>query len=514
MGARVLLGLILLAGAILRLALLLGPYSEIDADEAIVGLMALNIRELPVFYWDQYYLGSLEAFAAAGVFALIGPSDAALKSVPAVFSLVFTALVYVSARRAFGVGPALLAALYLAIPPSFFALWSVKARGGYAELLMLGQLFLFLCQVLADATNPRRWLAAMAGIAAGLALWTHPLALVYLAAGGTFLILAQRARRAAVGPKLVPAAAGFAAGLLPAILFNILNGFPSLRYVAAGGTAPGSAVLNLWGLARYGAPVLAGLAEGTASKVLLDADWPRRPGSIALVAGLLWVVVFFVVWSHRRALADLVRRAGQPCDLQAAPLLLVVLFIPVFVAVSRFADLWAEPRYALPAYSAVPLLTALVWRLRKRSRPLFAGVVAVLVSINAFSLLTSDPRLALPTSIGDSNQANRAELIDYLSAHGLNRIYTDYWLAYPLAFESHERIIPAVRSGGFNRRDAYSHQVFVSPDPAFVFPTDTRGDLEFGRDLAALSGSASVTQVSVYRVYTDVRPLDELRVKS
>ena len=40
---RILLALILAAGAGLRLWLLLGPYREIDADEAVVGLMAMQM---------------------------------------------------------------------------------------------------------------------------------------------------------------------------------------------------------------------------------------------------------------------------------------------------------------------------------------------------------------------------------------------------------------------------------------------------------------------------------------
>src|SRR5690242_4421466 len=137
---RVLLALILVIGAGLRLWLLLGPYSEIDADEAVVGLMAMQVPgELPAFYWEQHYLGTIEPLVAAGLFALAGPSAAALKLVPAAFSVAFIGLVYLTARPVFGPGPALLSALYLAVPPSFFAAWSVKARGGYPEALALGQ---------------------------------------------------------------------------------------------------------------------------------------------------------------------------------------------------------------------------------------------------------------------------------------------------------------------------------------------------------------------------------------
>ena len=527
-----LLVLVLLAGATLRLGLLLGPHREIDADEAVVGLMALQVpRELPPFFWEQHYLGSLEALVAAAFFAIAGPSGPALKAVPALFSLLFVVLTYATARRAFGVGPALLAATYLAIPPSFLAVWSVKARGGYAELLALGQLFLLLCQMIADRSSEwtdsklgapssqlaagvepaaaPTWLVLLAGLVGGLALWTHPLAVIYLAAGAVYVAFSTR--QGGWCRTLGPASVGFAVGLLPAIAYNVAEGLPSLRFAATGGTGPGGALLNLWGLARYGAPVLAGLAEGTPSKALLDADWPRRPGSSFLAMGVLLLLAAFVVWYHRRSLAAIVRRDPCPGRRAAAPFLLLLLLIPAFVAVSRFAELWAEPRYALPAYGAVPLFTVLAWRLRERSRVLFAALVAGVLAVNAASLATGDPRLSLPVSAGASTEANRSELIDYLLARDLTRIYTDYWIAYPLAFESREQILPAVRSGGFDRRHAYAHEVSVAREPAFVFPTDAPGDLQFRRDLADLGGTADVAEVSVYRVYTNVRPLEPLR---
>src|SRR5215207_10461637 len=95
---RALLALILTIGAGLRLFLLLGPFGEIDADEAVVGLMAMQVPgELPAFYWEQQYLGTIEPLVASVVFAVAGgPSAAALKLVPAAFSVLFIFLVYLT----------------------------------------------------------------------------------------------------------------------------------------------------------------------------------------------------------------------------------------------------------------------------------------------------------------------------------------------------------------------------------------------------------------------------------
>src|SRR6266568_1936831 len=164
------LAVALLVGLALRLAVIASPLGELDGDEAVVGLMARHIAFLgdrPVFYYGQPYLGSLEAFSAAPLFRLLGSDTVLLKLVPTAYSLGFLAVSAVLTRRLFGTGAALATAAYLALPPSMWAVWSTKARGGYAELLFLGQALLLVTLALAGARNRR--LALVWGILAGLA---------------------------------------------------------------------------------------------------------------------------------------------------------------------------------------------------------------------------------------------------------------------------------------------------------------------------------------------------------
>jgi hypothetical protein len=339
---------------------------------------------------------------------------------------------------------------------------------------------------------------------------------VFVGAGGLYVLFAWRIR-ATTQPKehrariIALGVLGFLVGLGPAIVHNLTYGFPSFQFAAEGGTEPGAALLNTWGLIRYGLPVLVGLAQGTPSRELLLQDWPQRPGSSWLVTVALPLIGLTVVWAYRRSLVALVRGQGGIRERGPAVFVMILLLVPPFVAVSRFAHLWAEPRYALPIYAAVPLLAGLVWRARRWGRLAVGVLAAGLVTLNVFSLATSDERLGLPTSAGASTAANRAVLIDYLQARNVDRIYTDYWLAYPIAFESREQIVPAVWSGGFSRRASYAHLVLVADVPAFVFARGTPGDFAFQERLARLGGTANASDVGIYRVYTNVRPLDAMR---
>src|SRR5204862_3420288 len=113
--------------------------------------------------WGQPYLGSLEAYLVAAALALAGPSNLVLKAVPGLAYLAFVLLLFLGARRAFGDRVALLSALYLALPPSFLAFWSVKARGGSVELLALGQALIFLAP---SGARPGPRLATTVGLVA------------------------------------------------------------------------------------------------------------------------------------------------------------------------------------------------------------------------------------------------------------------------------------------------------------------------------------------------------------
>ena len=90
----------------------------IDSDEAIVGLMAKHILEgkgIPVFYYGQHYMGSLEAILASGVFSFLGQSNFSLKLVPLFFSGLHIYLTFLIARQFVNTNYSLLAALFCAL---------------------------------------------------------------------------------------------------------------------------------------------------------------------------------------------------------------------------------------------------------------------------------------------------------------------------------------------------------------------------------------------------------------
>jgi Dolichyl-phosphate-mannose-protein mannosyltransferase len=497
----------LLLGLALRLAIIAGPLGEIDGDEAVVGLMARHIAflgERPVFYWGQPYLGSLEAFTAAPLFRLFDSSTLLLKLVPTAYGLGFLGLCAATARQLFGTGPGLATAAYLALAPAMWAVWSTKARGGYAEVLFLGQALLLV--TLPFARRPTGPLAMLWGLLVGLAFWTHLLAVVYILPAFVYLLLGRRGRLALSYVGLM--ALGAAVGMLPLIIDNLSNGFRTLGALLQPPDLPLDPVAQFVRFFRVGVPVLVGLGQPTTSQTMFDQDWPLRPAGQLIVAVLAVALLVGAMLVYLPAVRRLVRHGADQVS-EPALLVFVAVLIPPIVALTRFGLFVSEPRYALPLYSAVPLIAGVLWRLRWPA--LRWSVLGLVLVFNLWSLLSTDARLWRPEDTADSTATSRAELVQYLVPQDRHQMYTDYWIGYPVMFETRETVLAYVISGGFNRYVPPADNVQRTPNPAWVFERGMPAETEFLDQLATVGGQANVANVSVYRVYTDVEPLAAMR---
>ncbi len=502
-----LLAILVLAGLAYRLAVIFSPLGELDADEAVVGLMARHIAFLgdrPVFYYNQQYLGSLEAFTAAPLFFLFGSSSLLLKLVPTVYSLGFLVLTALTARRLFGEGPALITGAYVAIPPVFWAVWSTKARGGYAELVFLGAAVVFVTLWLADRPRPW-WGALLLGLLAGLAFWTHLLAVVYLVPCAVY-VLARRSLSWSLA-EVAPALLGAVVGMLPMLVYNVASGFPTITALVKPPDLPFEPVSQFFRFFRIGIPVLLGLGQPTTSTDLFDHDWLHRPAGNPFIAGLALLGLFAAVGWHvpavRRLFSSRPRQSTGP-----ALLVLLAVVIPPVIAVTRFGFFVSEPRYALPLYSVIPLVAYALWRLPRRW---CAAAVVALLGFNVYSLASTDIRLWRPEDSPNSTAANRAGLIELLQARGYRDVYTDYWIAYPLMFESRGEIDAYAVVNGFNRYIPPAYAVQHARDPVWVYVPDTEPERLFLEQLRRLGGTARAEDVDGYRVYENVTPLDRMR---
>jgi hypothetical protein len=129
----------------------------IEHDQAIVGLMALDIaegRRLPIFFDGQRYMGALESYTAAIFVRLFGHSPSSVAMAPTFYFAALVAGQFAAWRAWKGRACGHLAALFTLACSPMMAVWSVVPRGGYTEVLAWGLATLAVYRVVTRPDRP------------------------------------------------------------------------------------------------------------------------------------------------------------------------------------------------------------------------------------------------------------------------------------------------------------------------------------------------------------------------
>ncbi len=235
--------LALLLGALgvgYRIVLLAGHAPLSNSDEATMGLAALHIAQgadWPVWFYGQHYMGALEAYAAAPLVWIAGPTVVALRVVTLACYAVFLWCAYRLTRLLYSPWLAVLTVGLLALGADRVVRDQLIAGGGYPEVLPLGAGAVLLALLL-GLDRLRRPLVGFAGfgLLLGLAFWDDwliaPYALVAVA------VLVVGCGRRLLGAPALLALGGAVLGALPALVFNLRhpedNSFAVYRHLSGG----------------------------------------------------------------------------------------------------------------------------------------------------------------------------------------------------------------------------------------------------------------------------------------
>lgn len=431
-------------GAIVRVDFLRATAGVIDADEAIVGLMAKHIlegREIPIFYYGQHYMGSLEALMASVSFRIFGPSSWALQLVPLVWSLALIVVVFLLGCACGGRVVGRFAALLTAVPPVSLVVWSIKARGGFIELLVLGAAALLVALRWWQHGRPCQWrYPAGLGMLLGIGWWVNNQILYFILPIAAFSALyigaALWRRQCRCGPAALVVMVGSVSFLFGGSLYwwyNLMRGFPSLGMF---GRAPKAEILaHLKGVFDTALPILLGARH----------FWERSEvfaGATAVyyaVYGLIFVAVIVARWQGRR---ELWQRGGVGAFGIELLLLFVLCAIGIF-SCSTFGWLVQAPRYLLPLYVGLSVVCGYFCAgALRRSRVFGVSVVVVLFVLNLSSSYAGGRALPGEPVVfsGERVARDHTELIETLNRLGITRVRANYWIGYRLAFETQERV--------------------------------------------------------------------------
>lgn len=492
----------------LKLILLAADAFPFNADEAVVGLMARHIWQgaWPAFFYGQAYMGSLDASIAAAGFAAFGQSVFMIRLVQLLLyagTIVTTVAlgwsIYRSRRAAY------VAALLLTIPVTNVMLYTTVSLGGYGEALLIGNLLMLL--------SLRTWWTGKGfvlwGIFAGLGFWAFGLTVVYSLPTGILLIAAlwRMNPPGRFVAKLIVTAVGFFLGALPWIVSATGQGLGAfvgeLLGEAISGASSASYLMavrdHLVNFFLFGPTVILGLRPPWAIQGLAT---PLAPAAV-----VFWLVVLGFGISRLR-LRDRAR-VGR--------LLMVAIMVTLlsgFIVTPFGAD--PSGRYFLPL--AVPLALLAGELIALELVPRFGkwayAALGLVLAFNLWGIFQSavEQPPGLTTQFDPVAQVDHRalpRLIEFLEAEGELTGYTNYWVAYPLAFLSNEELIFTPRlpyhldfryTSRDDRYGPYREIVAQSPSVAYITTNFPELDHRIQEALSLEGIDHQITQIGPYNV--------------
>jgi 4-amino-4-deoxy-L-arabinose transferase-like glycosyltransferase len=502
---------VLLLGLIWKVVLLVGGAFPFNADEAIVGLMARHILQgtRPIFFYGQAYMGALDAYLASLGFLLFGVEVWVIRLVQI---LLFLGILATTMRIAIHFHQdrvaVLLSGLLLAIPTVNFTLYTTISLGGYGESLLIGNLLLLTTLQLKRDREPTR-MFLLWGLLAGIGFWAFGLTLIYIVPCGIYLLqkLQKKSTLRTATKDYAFLFLGFTIGLCPVLLWVFEHGAGALFQELLGAAIAGASSSSWWkSIARHAQNFF---VFGPTVTLGFRAPWSTEPLALPLLpfAILFWFsVLTHGVFRHRK-------KSGQTVLtlLGGTALILILGFI-----VTPFG---ADPsgRYFLPLM--VPLVILAGEFVRKPMIGISSSFRWILfVGVLAFNLMSNwQVSNTLPyrmtTQFDAEARVDHSKieaLIKFLKEHEEMRGYSTYWIAYPLAFQSDERIIfyPALPyhhdfryTARDNRYPTYRSFVDQSPNVAFITARHPELDTEIRSVLTERGVYWEEAAIGDYRVF-------------
>ena len=436
---------------------ILWPQAHFDADSAVTGLMALHLSEgraFPVFWYGQGYMLAVEAYLAAPLFLLFGPSVTALKLPLLGINLAVALFLLRVFIRDAGLRPALalVPVMFFALPAPGTAARITEANGGNVEPF----LYVVLIWILRDRPI---WCGAVLGLGF---LQREFAAYGFIALLATDLLqrhlfarprLWRRALSVAVAVAVwvvVQWLKRFSSGAGPGTSFTDVYNPQSNVFELAGRVCLdlASTVGGLPKLATVHWPALFGTERLALTDFGIDSTLTQgMPGIWLLLVLLLGVAAVSVVITLARS-----RRWRHEFGVCAYLVTVALLSLAGYVVGRCGAVDFYYMRYDLLALLGASGLAA--WFFAARPPRLVATIwVAALclwlaVPAGVYGRLWHEYLTAPPPG-------GKQIMIRHLDAEGIRYAFSDYWIAYTISFLTKERIIVAatdvIRVSEYNR---------------------------------------------------------------
>jgi hypothetical protein len=432
----------------------------------------------------------------------------------------------------------ILAIWLLAIPTVNVTLYTTVTLGGYGEMLLIGNLILLsgfrIAKQRTHHQSAEWWNWFIFGFLSGLGLWAFGLTLVYSLPVVVYLgwlfwkdLYEPKSKNGTktskiwfwVGRAGVLSILGILIGALPWLLYAWNFGLEELIKELGGSAIAGVEGLSWWSqLVQHGFNLF---ILGSTVIIGIRPPWEIRWLGLPLIPFILFFWIGVLIFTLRQILQRSYLFLDRVIVLIGVGVTLIVGFL--------FTPFGADPsgRYFLPLSIILALLAAdMIFKLISKYGKWLYVLVGLILIFHLWgtvqSVMKNPPGLTTQfDAVTQIDHRYDEKLIDFLLENGELHGYSNYWVSYPLAFKSGEKIIfvprlPYHQDYRFTDRDdryePYRLAVQESEKVAYI-TTNHPGLEEYLRGMfEELEITWQEQQIGDYRVFyslsESVRPVD------
>jgi GT2 family glycosyltransferase len=417
--------IVFIAGVVIRWLLFDSPAASINADEAYTRIETFEILggQFPMVLGGTVYTFPVEAYLYTPFTYLFnGANVVPLKLLSTLSWLGAAITLFFVARRLVSERAGLIAAAIVWITPGALMVLSITAYPAYASGMFVTSLAFLAATVALDVPEPgpSRRLLVLFGVLAGFAFWLHPMFLTVMIPMAAALLWHVRRRI----DGWVSVIGGGVLGCLPLLLWNAVNGWPSLETPVR---VPGTYLDRLRSFSLDLLPRAFGLRD-------FGLEWYHPFWGPMLYLALL-ATIGLGLWTIARHS----RHRGR--------VVVFVVLASVFFLMGLLRNLiYAnDGRYAMISFPFVVFaLAAGIDRLAGHRPPWrVIGVLTLVAVIWLAGFVRPNTQPFLDARGVDPN-AQLDEIVDLLDERGIDRIYGSYWAVLPVDFAGDNRIVSGV----------------------------------------------------------------------
>ncbi|MBB5871403.1 hypothetical protein F4553_004782 [Allocatelliglobosispora scoriae] len=425
-----------------------------NSDEATMGLAALHVsqgRDLPIYFYGQHYMGTIEAYLSAPLVGIFGPSVWALRVPTVLLFGLFLILMFALVRRAFSAGLAVVVVGLLGLGADRVVKNQLIAGGGYPETAPMVAGLLLITFVLSTRASVKWPAFAGWGLLFGLIVWNHWLPIPFLAGALIMLLASRRLTR----QTALVTVGGFLVGVLPLLIDNARSGLEHNSIAVFLGLNSAGSHAALWDRIDGGAWVGLPLGMGLCA--------PSRCAGWSLWWGP--VVVLLLVIAVVLAIRALRRRPAPPQPERARLMMWLLLAgggllsLITYVRSPAAADTPIESaRYLALLGISLPAALWPLWRI-VASRSAWAIPAAVPIVALAATMFAATVAVTSAVPGYATVHDDQAGLIAALDEEGLTYVHGEYWTCNWITYLTDERVTCGVVNDslgrGLNRYPGY-----------------------------------------------------------